>query len=105
MADVKLIEADFVAEGAAERVDVEGFPPLAVVKVNGEFFVCDDTCTHGQASLSDGYVDGEALECPWHNAQFCLRTGAVLSAPAVEPIKIYPVTVKDGFVCIPGNMA
>ena len=60
MQDIALIETDFVPPGTVLRVEVLGFPPLAVVNVEGQFFVCDDTCSHGQASLSDGVVEGHA---------------------------------------------
>ena len=103
MQQITLIEADFVEPGTVLRVDVDGFPPLAVFNLDGEYFVCDDTCTHGQASLSDGTIEGDRIECPWHNGQFCIRTGAALTAPAVTSITVYPVTLTDGMVCIPAN--
>ena len=103
MEDLALIEADFVEPGTVLRVDVDGFPPLAVFNLDGEYFVCDDTCSHGQASLSDGMVEGDRIECPWHNGQFCIRTGAALTGPAVAPITVYPVTLKEGMVFIPAK--
>ena len=56
------------------HVEIDGRPPLAVYHVDGEFFVSDDTCTHGEASLAEGTVDGGRIECPWHNGSSCLRT-------------------------------
>lgn len=103
MQQITLIEADFVEPGTVLRVDVDGFPPLAVFNLDGEYFVCDDTCTHGQASLSDGTIEGDRIECPWHNGQFCIRTGAALTPPAVTSITVYSVTLRDGMVCIPAN--
>ena len=103
MEDIALIEADFVEPGTVLRVDVEGFPPLAVFNLDGEYFVCDDTCSHGQASLSEGSIEGDRIECPWHNGQFCIRTGAALTAPAVAPVAVYPVTLKDGMIFIPAK--
>lgn len=103
MEAIALIEADFVEPGTVLRVDVDGFPPLAVFNLDGEYFVCDDTCSHGQASLSEGTVEGDRIECPWHNGQFCIRTGAALTAPAVAPIAVYPVTLKEGMVFIPAK--
>ena len=100
MEEITLIEADFVEPGTVLRVDVEGFPPLAVFNLDGEYFVCDDTCSHGQGSLSEGTIEGARIECPWHNGQFCIRTGAALTPPAVTPITVYPVTLKNGMVCI-----
>jgi nitrite reductase/ring-hydroxylating ferredoxin subunit len=69
-------------------------------RVDGELFISDDTCSHGEASLSEGTVDGAEIECPWHSGKFCLRTGAALNFPAVTPIRVYPATVRDGAVFI-----
>ena len=71
--------------------------------MDGVYFVCDDTCSHGQASLPEGTIEGDRIECPWHNGQFCIRTGAALTAPAVAPIAVYPVTLKEGMVFIPAK--
>ncbi|MGI4815143.1 MAG: non-heme iron oxygenase ferredoxin subunit [Janthinobacterium lividum] len=97
---VVLCEASQVEEGAGHRVEVDGFPPLAVFKLEDEFFVTDDTCTHGDASLCDGFVDGDQVECPWHSGTFCIKTGEAKNFPAVEPIKIYQTKLQDGKVTI-----
>ncbi len=94
--DVRLCWVDEVENGQGLRIDVDGHPPFAVFRVDGGFFVIDDTCTHGNASLSDGLVDGEQVECPWHSGRFCLRTGAALNFPAEAPVRVYPALVKDG---------
>ena len=83
------------------RVDIDGLPPLAVYNVEGKFYVSDDTCSHGDASLSEGMVSEDGrIECPWHTGSFCLRTGEALTSPADQPIRVYPVTLKDGAVFI-----
>jgi nitrite reductase/ring-hydroxylating ferredoxin subunit len=82
------------------RVEVEGRPPLAVYHLDGEFFVSDDTGSHGTASLSEGFVEGGQVECPWHSGLFCLKTGAALNFPAITPIRVYVAIVKDGAVFI-----
>jgi nitrite reductase/ring-hydroxylating ferredoxin subunit len=75
--------------------------PIAVYKVNGEFFATDDTCTHGQALLSEGEVgDDGTVECPWHSGTFCVRTGEATGFPAVIPIKVYPIHVEEGKVYV-----
>lgn len=89
-----------VEPDAPMRVEIEGLPPLAVFNLDGEFFVTDDTCTHGEASLCDGFVDGDEVECPWHSGKFCIRDGRATAFPAVEPIKVYRTSVVDGKVCI-----
>ena len=97
---LRLCGVDEVDDGEALRVVVKGRAPLAVYHVDGQFFVSDDTCTHGEASLSEGTVEGAEIECPWHSGKFCLRTGEALNFPAVTPIRVYPATVRDGAVFI-----
>ncbi|TMH54626.1 MAG: non-heme iron oxygenase ferredoxin subunit [Betaproteobacteria bacterium] len=97
---VPLCKTADVAPGSVKRADAPGFPPLAVFNLAGSFYVTDDTCTHGQASLSEGYVEESQVECPWHGGRFCLRTGQPLAFPAVEPIRDYPDTIVGDEVCI-----
>lgn len=96
----RICEASEVTPGYPKRVELARLPPLAIFNLDGEFFVTDDTCTHGEASLCDGYVDGEKIECPWHGGIFCIRTGDALEFPVVEPIAVYKVKVFDGAVHI-----
>jgi nitrite reductase/ring-hydroxylating ferredoxin subunit len=98
---IELCSTDEVAPGAALRVETEGLT-LAVFNVSGQFFVTDDLCTHGPGSLSEGYLEDDVIECNFHNGQFNVRTGEVVSPPCMVPIKIYPVMVVDGKVTIEG---
>jgi nitrite reductase/ring-hydroxylating ferredoxin subunit len=75
-------------------------PPVAVFRAGGEYFATDDTCTHAESSLSEGYVEDGKVECVFHFALFCVRTGAALTAPAVKPLRTYPVKVEDGVVYV-----
>lgn len=70
-------------------------PPIALFNVGGEYFAVDDTCSHAEYSLSDGYVDGDSVECELHYATFSIRTGEALTAPATDPLGTYPVRVQD----------
>lgn len=73
-------------------------PPIAVFNVEGEYFAIDDTCSHAEYSLSEGYVDGDTVECELHFATFSVRTGEALTAPATDPVGTYPVRVEDGHI-------
>ena len=73
---------------------------LAVFNIDGEFFVTDDACTHGPGSLSEGYIEDDVVECNFHNGQFNIRTGVVVSPPCMIPIKTYPTRVENGKVVI-----
>src|SRR6185312_11968534 len=66
---LELCKADAVAAGSALRVE-SGDLQLAVFNVEGEYFVTDDCCTHGPGLLSEGYIDGDVVECNFHNGQF-----------------------------------
>ena len=88
-----------VAAGTALKIEIEDLA-LAVFNLDGEFFVTDDLCTHGPGSLSEGYIDGDVVECNFHNGQFNIRTGEVVMPPCMIPMKTYPTSVENGKVVI-----
>lgn len=71
---------------------------IAIYNVDGELYATDDVCTHDEASLCEGTLDGDVIECPLHGARFNVRTGAVLALPAVVPVETFPVKVEGGEV-------
>lgn len=83
-----------LSEGEPTRVVVNG-EPIAIFKISTGFFATHDTCTHAQASLSEGYVDGECVECPLHEGVFHIPTGKAISGPVCENLKTYPVKIED----------
>ena len=96
---IDLCSAAEVAPGTALKVET-GELALAVFNVGGEFFVTDDMCTHGPGSLSEGYIEGDVVECNFHNGQFNIKTGAVVGPPCMVPVKTYKTTVENGRVLI-----
>ena len=99
MQRIELCQAADVGVGTALRVE-RGDLALAVFNVDGAFYVTDDACTHGPGSLSEGYIDGDVVECNFHNGQFNIRTGEVVMPPCMIPMKTYPTAVEDGMVVI-----
>lgn len=95
---IPLCQADEVWEEAGKRVDLEGEEPLAVFCIEGDYYVTADTCSHGEASLCEGYVVGSEVECPWHNGRFDIKSGAATCYPAVAPIRVYRTKVVGGEV-------
>jgi nitrite reductase/ring-hydroxylating ferredoxin subunit len=89
-----------LADGEAVVVERDDGPPVAVFRVDDEFFAVDDTCTHDNYSLADGYIDGPIVECPLHMAKFDVRTGKVLCLPATRDLAAYPVKVEAGVVFV-----
>ena len=88
-----------VEAGAVLRVEA-GALTLAVFNLDGAFHVTDDACTHGPGQLSEGFVEGDVVECNFHGGQFDIRTGEVVGPPCMVPVKTYPVVVADGKVFI-----
>ena len=100
MADVQyhdVASADDIGEDEAQQV-VVGNKEICIVNKGGEFFALEDVCTHAYASMADGYVEGDQIECPLHGACFEIRTGKVKSAPATVDLKTFPVKVEGGRV-------
>jgi biphenyl 2,3-dioxygenase ferredoxin component len=96
---IDLCSAAEVAPGNALKVEAEGLA-VAVFNVDGTFYVTDDACTHGPGSLSEGFLEGEVIECNFHNGQFNVRTGEVVSPPCMVPIRTYAAMVENGRVLI-----
>ena len=86
--------------GESIRV-TDGVPaPLALFNVDGTVYAIDNTCTHQDASLADGWLEGYFVECPLHTAFFDLRTGHPACPPAKEPVRTHRVSVEDGHVLL-----
>jgi len=62
-----------------------------------------DRCTHGNASLSEGYIEDGLIECPLHQGCFDIRTGEAVTAPCKIPVKVYPVKVEGDAIYIAGD--
>ena len=89
-------EADLF-EGAGIPVAPEG-QDIALFSVDGEVFAINNLCSHGNAKLCDGFVEGHMVECPFHQALFDVRDGTVSCGPATEPVKSWPVKIDNGRV-------
>ncbi len=82
-----------IKEGEIKRVELEGIA-IAVVNLEGEYFAISDTCSHEEASLSEGELDGNVITCPKHGSRFDVKTGRALSLPAMFPVPNYEVKVE-----------
>lgn len=73
---------------------------IAVFRLQGTLFALTDLCTHGQARLSEGYVEDGCIECPLHQGKFDIRTGAPMCSPVTVGVSTYPVKEIDGKVLV-----
>lgn len=90
---IKVAETKDLPAGKAAAFDVEG-KRIAVFNVDGTYYAIDDTCPHADGPLCEGEVQGDKVACPWHGAEFSLKTGEVLCPPAFEGVTPYKVVVE-----------
>ncbi len=94
---VKVAEVSLVPPGQAAMVEVQG-RQIALSNLDGTFYAINNDCTHAGGSLSEGLVEGDHVECPWHGARFNVKTGAKLSAPAPADVAAYKCRVNGSAV-------
>ena len=100
MAAIKVCAETDLEVGAAVRVVIDGLPIALVRDSAGDIHAIGDTCTHGDISLSEGFVEDDTLECWAHGSKFSLKSGKPITLPAYEPVPVYPVTIEGGEVFI-----
>jgi 3-phenylpropionate/trans-cinnamate dioxygenase ferredoxin subunit len=100
MAATKVCAFDELVVNQAKRVVLDGIPIAVVRDAADNVYAIGDTCTHGDISLSEGFVEGETIECWAHGSMFSLTTGKPLNLPAYEPVPVFEVEIADGDVLI-----
>ena len=83
-----------VPEGDVIGVKVAG-RDIALYEVEGAIYATDNVCTHGQARMSDGFLEGSEIECPLHQGKFDVCTGQALCAPLTENLRTYAVKIDN----------
>ena len=99
---ITVFNENALMNGENSVIDVDG-TDVAIFKIDDEFFAIEDVCSHDGTEIASGELDGDEIICPRHGARFCVKTGAVKSAPAYEDIHSYPVRIVDGMVQIKDN--
>jgi len=89
---IRVCAAAAVPPGGVRQVQIAEFPePLAVFHVNGRFHLTEDTCTHALASLSQGDVIGEHIQCPLHGGAFDIASGEPVELPCTVALKVFRI--------------
>jgi len=104
MAATKICALDELEVNQAVKVEIDGVAIALVRDAAGDVYAIGDTCTHGDISLSEGFVEGQTLECWAHGSMFSLTTGKPLSLPAYDPVPVYKVELIDGFVFVDSSV-
>ena len=94
------IGLDELVVDAPTRVEVDGTPVCLVRRGDGTVAAIHDTCSHQEASLAEGMLWGDEVECPLHGTAFDLATGAPTSLPATQPVPTFAVQIVDGAVVV-----
>lgn len=96
---VKVAQTEELSPGQMKLIEL-GDERILLVNVEGEFHAIDDICTHAYASLSEGDIIGEEVECPLHGSAFSVKTGEAISPPADEALQRYQVRVEGSDILI-----
>lgn len=89
-----------LSPATARKVVIDGIPVAVVMDSAGAVHALGDTCTHGEISLSEGFVEDDAIECWAHGSKFDLSTGKPRNFPAFEPVPVYTVTIDGDDVLV-----
>ena len=95
----RVAKTDEVLDDEPKAVQV-GNDYIALYRLEDKFYATDDICTHEFASLAEGFVDGDCIECPLHAGKFHIPTGQAMTAPVTEDIRTYPVKVEGGEIFV-----
>ena len=90
---IELAAVDAIPEDDVIGIDAEG-KSFALYQVDGEIYATDNICTHGNARLCDGFLEGHEIECQLHQGKFDIRNGKAMCAPLTEDVKAYPVKIE-----------
>ena len=93
----RIISIGELQSGERRSVFVDDIPAL-VIRLQDQYFVIEDVCSHDGQPLTNGTIEGCAISCPRHAAKFDLKTGRALCMPATEPIRVFNVELRDGAV-------
>jgi len=95
----RVCDVSEIVEGTARGVEVGG-RRLALYNIGGTFYATDDRCTHARASLSEGFIEGDVIECPLHGGRFHIPTGEPLAPPVRMAVRVHQVEVIEGEIYV-----
>jgi nitrite reductase/ring-hydroxylating ferredoxin subunit len=96
---IKVAQFDEISPGSGKVVEANG-QSIALFNVDGALYAIDNTCTHVGGSLGEGDLIDDTVSCPWHGAQFNVKTGEVLGPPAGSGVRSYAVKVEGNDVFV-----
>ena len=99
---VRVCAKSDVAPDSVKAFEV-GAKKLAIYNIDGTYYATDDECTHAAASLADGMLQGDVIECCMHMGSFRVPTGEVVDPPCEVPLRTYQVLLKGDDIFVDLN--
>jgi len=96
---IKVAEVSDIPVGGVKKVSLEDVD-IAIFNIGGELYAISDTCTHEQASLSEGDLDGDSISCPRHGATYNIKTGEAIGLPAIISVATYRVKIEGNDIIL-----
>jgi len=96
---IKVASLSDVPPGTLKAVTAK-LQPIVLANVEGTVYALEDRCSHQEYPLSDGELDGGDVVCLYHGARFDACSGKNKGLPAVRPVKVFPVQVRDGDIYV-----
>ncbi|WP_171060637.1 non-heme iron oxygenase ferredoxin subunit [Poseidonocella sp. HB161398] len=96
---VKVLESAALEEGGMTSVNV-GEEEVALYRVEGVVYATSNICSHAYAIMTEGYLDGDCIECPLHQALFSIKTGEPVDAPTDKPLPVFATEERDGAIYV-----
>ena len=90
---------DELGSGQSKFVEIEG-KEIALFNCDGTYYAIDNECPHVGGPLCEGEIDGSTVICPWHGAEFDLKSGEALAPPAEENVNTYKVHIDEDLIKI-----
>jgi len=95
----RVCKSDEVAADEPKAVTVKGLE-IGIFRIEDRLYAVDNVCSHEYAYLTKGFIEDAVVECPLHQARFCLKTGQCLQGPAMEPVATFEVREEAGDVSV-----
>ena len=96
---IEVAKTNEIMSGEGKLIEVEGHE-IALFNCDGSYYAIDNTCTHQGGPLCEGDLEGDKVICPWHGAEFDVKTGKVVGPPAEESVRSYRVHVEGDSIRI-----
>ncbi len=93
----QIISTSELKSGERKSVFVDDIPAL-VIRIEEQYFVIEDVCSHDGQPLTNGVITDCAIVCPRHGAKFDLKSGKALCMPATRPIRVFKVEIREQFI-------